>query len=153
MPISGGFWTASSDIRHCLRMASRQFAVQNCDLGAAGAAVPSPAELRSAPACAQMPPRIIDEIGLRYFLLCTRQNRVESKRAASPKRTSCADCIRLGAFSSSPIRPVRAYCSVAYSALASFRMGISGSFIVGSDLSAPRTCSGTLSRSITTRGT
>lgn len=39
MPISEGFWTASSDIKRSLRMASdsRQFAVQYCDLGAAGA--------------------------------------------------------------------------------------------------------------------
>ena len=39
MPISEGFWTAPSDIRRCLRMASDslQFAVQYCDLGAAGA--------------------------------------------------------------------------------------------------------------------
>ena len=97
-----------------------------------------------------MPPRIIDEIRLRYFkqlvkvCLCTRQNRVDSidsVATASLKRTPCADCIRLEAFTSSLIRPeifvftelvsqsFRAYCSFAYSALASFRMGMSGSAV------------------------
>jgi hypothetical protein len=54
--------------------------------------------------------------------------RHQSVSTASLKRTSCASCIRLEALgASSLICPVRAYCSFSYSALACFRMGMSGS--------------------------
>ena len=62
--------------------------------------------------------------------------------------------IGIGSVTSHPSRQPRSpYCSFAYSALASFRMGMSesASFIVDSGLAAPKTCSGTLSLPIAIR--